>query len=513
MTLKKRALISVSDKTGIVELARKFVSLGIEIISTGGTSRTLQDANLPVTNISQVTGFPEILDGRVKTLHPKIHGGLLAIRDRASHQQQLEENGISPIDFVVVNLYPFQQTIKKPDVTIEEAIENIDIGGPSMLRSAAKNHRDVTVLVDPADYRRVIEELEQYGETSIKTRRLLAAKVFAHTAYYDSLIAGFFNRLVDNRFPDQLTIPYTKEKVLRYGENPHQQAAFYKNAIGEEGTLATAEQKNGKELSYNNINDANAALELVREFEEPAVVAVKHMNPCGVGIGSNLYEAYQKAYEADPVSIFGGIIAVNRQVDAQTAAEMKKIFLEIIIAPSFTDEALDILKSKKNLRLLTLDGASPEQNTLKLQSVGGGLLVQEEDKRTVNKEDCQVVTNRAPTEEEWEQLLFAWKVVKHVKSNAIVLARDFRTAGVGAGQMNRVGSARIAIEQAGERAKGSVLASDAFFPMKDTVETAAAAGITAIIQPGGSIRDKESIEEANRHGIAMIFTGVRHFKH
>ncbi|MGA8943279.1 MAG: bifunctional phosphoribosylaminoimidazolecarboxamide formyltransferase/IMP cyclohydrolase [Thermoactinomyces sp.] len=511
--MKKRALISVSDKTGIVELARKFVSLGIEIISTGGTSRTLQDANLPVTNISQVTGFPEILDGRVKTLHPKIHGGLLAIRDRASHQQQLEENGISPIDFVVVNLYPFQQTIKKPDVTIEEAIENIDIGGPSMLRSAAKNHRDVTVLVDPADYRRVIEELEQYGETSIKTRRLLAAKVFAHTAYYDSLIAGFFNRLVDNRFPDQLTIPYTKEKVLRYGENPHQQAAFYKNAIGEEGTLATAEQKNGKELSYNNINDANAALELVREFEEPAVVAVKHMNPCGVGIGSNLYEAYQKAYEADPVSIFGGIIAVNRQVDAQTAAEMKKIFLEIIIAPSFTDEALDILKSKKNLRLLTLDGASPEQNTLKLQSVGGGLLVQEEDKRTVNKEDCQVVTNRAPTEEEWEQLLFAWKVVKHVKSNAIVLARDFRTAGVGAGQMNRVGSARIAIEQAGERAKGSVLASDAFFPMKDTVETAAAAGITAIIQPGGSIRDKESIEEANRHGIAMIFTGVRHFKH
>ncbi len=513
MTLKRRALISVSDKTGIVDLARKFVTLGIEIISTGGTSRALKDANLPVTNISEVTGFPEILDGRVKTLHPKIHGGLLAIRDQFSHQQQLEENGINPIDFVVVNLYPFHQTINKPDVTIEEAIENIDIGGPSMLRSAAKNYRDVTVLVDPNDYNLVIEELENHGDTSMETRQSLAAKVFNHTAHYDSLIASYFNHLLENRFPDQLTIPYTKEKSLRYGENPHQQAAFYKKAIGAEGTLATAEQKNGKELSYNNINDANAALELVREFEEPTVVAMKHMNPCGVGTGSNLFEAYQKAYEADPISIFGGVIAVNRPVDAKTAAEMKKIFLEIIIAPSFTDEALDILRSKKNLRLLKLDGATTEQNTLKFQSVGGGMLVQEEDKGFVNKKECQVVTDRAPTEEEWEQLLFAWKVVKHVKSNAIVLAKDFRTTGVGAGQMNRVGSARIAIKQAGQGAKGSVLASDAFFPMKDTVETAAAAGITAIIQPGGSIRDKESIEEANKHGIAMIFTGVRHFKH
>ncbi|MBA4601063.1 bifunctional phosphoribosylaminoimidazolecarboxamide formyltransferase/IMP cyclohydrolase [Thermoactinomyces mirandus] len=511
--MNQRALISVSDKTGVVDLARAFASLGIEIISTGGTYRALQEAGVPVTNISEVTGFPEILDGRVKTLHPKIHGGLLAIRDRSSHQRQLEENGINPIDIVVVNLYPFQQTIKKPDVTIEEAIENIDIGGPSMLRSAAKNHRDVTVLVDPKDYGLVIEELKQHGNTSMETRRYLATKVFNHTACYDAMIADYFNRLLENRFPDQFTIPYIREKTLRYGENPHQQAAFYKKAIGEEGTLATAEQKNGKELSYNNINDANAALELVREFEEPAVVAVKHMNPCGVGIGSDLFEAYQKAYEADPVSIFGGIIAVNRPVDAKTAAEMKKIFLEIIIAPSFTDEALKILKAKKNLRLLTLDGASPEQDALKLQSVGGGLLVQEEDKKSVNKEECQVVTERAPTEEEWEQLLFAWKVVKHVKSNAIVLAKDFRTMGVGAGQMNRVGSAKIAIEQAGEAAKGSVLASDAFFPMRDTVETAAAAGVTAIIQPGGSIRDKESIEEANKHGIAMIFTGIRHFKH
>jgi len=511
----RRALISVSDKTGIVDFARELVQLGVEIISTGGTHRTLAGAGIPVTGISDVTGFPEILDGRVKTLHPKIHGGLLAVRGLESHLKQMEENGISPIDLVVVNLYPFAQTISKPGVTVEEAIENIDIGGPSMVRSAAKNHRDVTVVVDPADYGRVLEEMKAHGGTTEETRQKLAAKAFGHTAHYDALIAAYFNQLAGVQFPEQLTIPLTKQQALRYGENPHQQAAFYREPLKKAGTLATATQLHGKELSYNNINDANAALALVREFGEPTVVAVKHMNPCGVGVGKTLLEAFQKAYEADPVSIFGGIIAVNRPVDRDTAEKMKEIFLEIILAPSFTEEALAILTTKKNLRLLALgeEVSTAEGAPLKLQSVSGGALVQEEDLRAVTKQECRVVTEREPSEEEWEQLLFAWKVVKHVKSNAIVLAKDFRTVGVGAGQMNRVGAAIIAANQAKENAKGSVLASDAFFPMKDTVEAAAKAGVTAIIQPGGSIRDEESIKEANKHGIAMVFTGVRHFKH
>lgn len=516
MANAKCALISVSDKTGIVDFAQKLASLDMEIISTGGTCRLLKEAGIPVKNISEVTGFPEILDGRVKTLHPKIHGGILAKRDAVSHLEQLKENGIGTIDVVIVNLYPFQKTIENPDATLEDAIENIDIGGPSMLRSAAKNHQDVTVVTDPQDYDRVYRELSQQGSTSLETRRYLAAKAFNHTAYYDALIAGYFNQLLDNPFPEQLTMTFTKAQSLRYGENPHQKAAFYKKTFGNHShTLAGAKQLNGKELSYNNLNDANAALELVREFDQPAVVAIKHMNPCGVGLGSNLLEAYQKAYEADPVSIFGGIVATNQTVDAQTAVEMKKIFLEIILAPAFTEEALEILKTKKNLRLLTVAEAAQGQAgiPLKLQSIGGGLLVQEEDLKGLAKDECQVVTDRAPSEEEWEQLLFAWKVVKHVKSNAIVLAKDFRTVGVGAGQMNRVGSAKIAIEQAKENSKGSVLASDAFFPMRDTVQAAAEAGVTAIIQPGGSIRDEESIEEANRHGIAMVFTGIRHFKH
>ncbi|MBA4543354.1 MULTISPECIES: bifunctional phosphoribosylaminoimidazolecarboxamide formyltransferase/IMP cyclohydrolase [Thermoactinomyces] len=514
MATIRRALISVSDKTGIIDFARELVQLGVEIISTGGTHRTLAGAGLPVTGISDVTGFPEILDGRVKTLHPKIHGGLLAVRGLASHLKQMEENGISPIDLVVVNLYPFAQTISKPGVSVEEAIENIDIGGPSMVRSAAKNHQYVTVVVDPADYGLVLEELRESGRTTAETRRKLAAKAFGHTAHYDALIAGYFNRLTGVSFPEQLTIPLTKQQALRYGENPHQQAAFYREPLPGAGTLASSTQLHGKELSYNNINDANAALALLREFTEPTVVAVKHMNPCGVGVGKTLSEAWQKAYEADPVSIFGGIIAVNRPVDRDTAEKMKEIFLEIILAPSFTEEALTILKTKKNLRLLALGEEVPAEGaSLKLQSVSGGVLVQEEDIRAVRKEECRVVTERAPSEEEWEQLLFAWKVVKHVKSNAIVLAKDFRTTGVGAGQMNRVGAAVIAANQAKEDAKGSVLASDAFFPMKDTVEAAAKAGVTAIIQPGGSIRDEESIAEANKHGIAMVFTSVRHFKH
>ncbi|SFJ45556.1 bifunctional phosphoribosylaminoimidazolecarboxamide formyltransferase/IMP cyclohydrolase [Thermoflavimicrobium dichotomicum] len=513
MSQIRRALISVSDKTGVVAFAKKLAEQQIEIISTGGTYRVLQEAGIPVKGISEVTQFPEIMDGRVKTLHPKVHGGLLAIRDLETHRQQMEENGIEPIDLVVVNLYPFQQTIAKPDVTFAEAIENIDIGGPSMVRSAAKNHRYVTVVVDPSDYDTVAEQIAQEGNTDEETRARLAAKAFGHTAAYDALIAQYLHERISVRFPEQLTLTFEKVSALRYGENPHQQAAFYREPLAKAGQITSAKQLHGKELSYNNINDANAALEIVSEFTEPTVVAVKHMNPCGVGTGHTLDDAFQKAYDADPVSIFGGIIACNRPVEGTVAQKMKEIFLEIIIAPSFTEEALEILKQKKNLRLLQLETLADPNKGLKFQSVGGGLLVQETDVHQIRLEDCQVVTDREPTPAEWEQLLFAWKVVKHVKSNAIVLAKDSRTVGVGAGQMNRVGAAKIAIEQAGEAAKGAVLASDAFFPMRDTVEAAAAAGITAIIQPGGSIRDAESIEEANKHGIAMVFTGVRHFKH
>jgi len=510
----RRALISVSDKTGIVEFARELMRLNVEIISTGGTFRALQEAGVEVTGISDVTGFPEILDGRVKTLHPKVHGGLLAIRDEISHLEQMEENGIRPIDLVVVNLYPFQQTIEKEGVTEEEAIENIDIGGPSMIRAAAKNHRYVTVVVDPDDYARVIQEVKEQGSTSMETRRRLAAKAFSHTAHYDAVISGYFRERIGETFSDWLTIPLVKKQALRYGENPHQQAAFYREPLAKQGSIANAEQLHGKELSYNNIKDAYAALELVREFEEPAAVAIKHTNPCGVGIGETVLEAYQKAYESDPVSIFGGIVALNRTVDRKTAERMKEIFLEIVLAPDFEESALEVLKQKKNLRLLKVDLEQTSANhPLLVHSVGGGALVQEADVKMVRKEECQVVTERSPSEEEWKQLLFALKVVKHVKSNAIVLAKGNCTLGVGAGQMNRVGSAKIAIEQAGEEAKGAVLASDAFFPMRDTVEQAAAAGITAIIQPGGSIRDQESIDEANKHGIAMVFTGIRHFKH
>ncbi|WP_134699690.1 bifunctional phosphoribosylaminoimidazolecarboxamide formyltransferase/IMP cyclohydrolase [Ammoniphilus sp. YIM 78166] len=508
-----RALISVSDKTGVVELAKELEKLGVEIISTGGTSKLLKEQGIKVTGISEVTGFPEILDGRVKTLHPNIHSGLLAIRDKEEHQKQLEELKIQPIDLVIVNLYPFKETISKADVTYEDAIENIDIGGPTMLRSAAKNHAFVTVVVDAKDYEGVVAEMKA-GEVSLETRRRLAAKVFRHTAAYDSLISNYLTEQVGEEWPDQYTVTFEKVQDLRYGENPHQKAGFYRAPLAGKGTLSTAEQLHGKELSYNNINDADAALQLVKEFSEPAVVAVKHTNPCGVGTGKTILEAYQKAYESDPVSIFGGIIAANRVIDKDTALLMKELFLEIIMAPGFEEDALEVLKEKKNLRLLKLaENKADEKPALRLSSVQGGLLVQEEDIKQVTEADLQVVTDRKPTPEELEQLLFGWKVVKHVKSNAIVLARDFQTVGVGAGQMNRVGSARIAIEQAGDKAKGSILASDAFFPMPDTIEEAAKAGVTAIIQPGGSIRDKESIEEANKHGIAMVLTGVRHFKH
>ncbi|MFC4182925.1 bifunctional phosphoribosylaminoimidazolecarboxamide formyltransferase/IMP cyclohydrolase [Saccharococcus thermophilus] len=509
----KRALLSVSNKEGIVSLAKQLVKLGVEIISTGGTKKTLEEAGVPVIGISKVTGFPEILDGRVKTLHPMIHGGLLAIRDNERHQAELHEHHITPIDLVVVNLYPFQQTIAKSDVTFAEAIENIDIGGPTMLRAAAKNHAYVTVVVDPADYDTVIQELKEHGDVSAETKRKLAAKVFRHTAAYDALIAEYLTNKTGEEYPETLTVTFVKKQALRYGENPHQTAAFYKKPLGVSFSIAQATQLHGKELSYNNINDANAALQLVKEFTEPVAVAVKHMNPCGVGTGATIYEAFLKAYEADPTSIFGGIIALNREVDKATAEKMHEIFLEIVIAPSFSDEALAILTQKKNIRLLTVDFTAPKTKEKMLVSVQGGLLIQEADTHTLDDAELKVVTKREPTEEEWKQLQFAWKVVKHVKSNAIVLARDGMTIGVGAGQMNRVGAAKIAIEQAGEKANGAVLASDAFFPMDDTVEAAAKAGITAIIQPGGSIRDADSIRKADEYGIAMVFTGIRHFKH
>lgn len=509
----KRALLSVSNKEGIVSLAKQLVELGVEIISTGGTKKALEEAGVPVIGISDVTGFPEILDGRVKTLHPIIHGGLLAIRDNERHQNELREHHITPIDLVVVNLYPFQQTIAKSDVTFAEAIENIDIGGPTMLRAAAKNHQYVTVVVDPADYDTVVQELKEHGDVSAETKLKLAAKVFRHTAAYDAMIAEYLTNKTGEEYPESLTITFEKKQSLRYGENPHQTAAFYKKPLGSSFSIAKAIQLHGKELSYNNINDANAALQIVKEFAEPAAVAVKHMNPCGVGTGATIYEAFTKAYEADPTSIFGGIIALNREVDKETAEKMHQIFLEIVIAPSFSKEALDILTQKKNIRLLTVDFAAPNTKEKLLVSVQGGLLVQEADTHTLDEAEMKVVTKREPTEQEWEALRFAWKVVKHVKSNAIVLAKDGMTIGVGAGQMNRVGAAKIAIEQAREKAKGTVLASDAFFPMDDTVEEAAKAGITAIIQPGGSIRDADSIKKADEYGIAMVFTGIRHFKH
>jgi phosphoribosylaminoimidazolecarboxamide formyltransferase / IMP cyclohydrolase len=511
--MKKRALISVSDKTGVIEFAKQLVELGFEIISTGGTKKAIHEAGIPVIGVSDVTGFPEILDGRVKTLNPLIHGGLLAKFDDPSHKAQMDEHSIDPIQIVCVNLYPFQQTIEKPGVTVEDAIENIDIGGPTMLRSAAKNHQYVAVVVDPTDYETVISDLKEVNEVRFETRRALAAKVFRHTAAYDSIIANYMTKLVGIETPEKLTVTYELKQPLRYGENPHQKASFYRKPLGSKFSIANATQLHGKELSYNNINDADAALQIVKEFTEPAAVAVKHMNPCGVGTGKDIVAAYEKAFEADPLSIFGGIIALNREVDRSTAEKMHEIFLEIIIAPSFAKEAIDILTSKKNIRLLTIPFGGNENPESKLTSIEGGLLVQDRDEYSLEHATISYPTDRKPTDEEWEALKLGWKVVKHVKSNAIVVSDAQMTLGIGAGQMNRVGSAKIALEQAGEKAKGAALASDAFFPMDDTVEAAAKAGVTAIIQPGGSIKDEDSIKKANEYGIAMVFTGVRHFKH
>ncbi|EMG28452.1 bifunctional phosphoribosylaminoimidazolecarboxamide formyltransferase/IMP cyclohydrolase [Listeria fleischmannii 1991] len=504
----KRALISVSDKAGVVEFAKALVKLDFEIISTGGTKKILEENGVVTIGIEEVTEFPEMLDGRVKTLHPMIHGGLLFRRDLGTHVKEAKLHGIKPIDLVCVNLYPFQETIQKPDATLSEAIENIDIGGPSMLRSAAKNYQSVTVLVDEADYKPVLAELEE-GEVKGATRAKLAAKVFRHTAFYDALIAGF---LTEDEFPEKLTIPYDLKQSLRYGENPHQKAAFYKEPLSQASGISNANQLHGKELSYNNIRDTDAALKLAAEFTEPAAVAVKHMNPCGVGIGETIFDAYEKAYEADKTSIFGGIVALNREVDAKTAQRLSEIFLEIIVAPSFSEPALAILTKKKNIRLLTVDFSNFAPSLEKV-SVGFGLLVQDSDSLLENPETFTVVTEKKPTDAEMRALLIQWKIVKHVKSNAIVVGNDVQTLGIGAGQMNRIGSAQIALKQAGEKAKGAVLASDAFFPMDDTVLAAAEAGITAIIQPGGSIKDTDSIEMANKYGIAMVMTHVRHFKH
>jgi phosphoribosylaminoimidazolecarboxamide formyltransferase/IMP cyclohydrolase len=509
----KRAIISVSDKTGVIDFARELVNLGWEIVSTGGTAKTLKEAGIKVTGISEVTGFPEILEGRVKTLHPNVHGGILA-KDTEEHMQVLKEQGITPIDLVAVNLYPFEATINKDKVTLEEAVENIDIGGPTMVRAAAKNFQRVAIVVNPARYREIINELKEHGEITLNNRLELAQEAFQHTAYYDSVISGYLAGLISkDAFPQGFVFSGKKNIDLRYGENPHQKAAFYTFPGKTRGTIAGARKLQGKELSYNNIVDIEAAWSIVQAFKNtPAACIIKHTNPCGTALGSTLAEAYQKAFAADPVSAFGGIIGLNQEVDSQTAEKIVETFMEAVVAPEFSNKALEILSVKKNLRLIEVGYSKPAKDYW-IEKVSGGFLVQEADDIQITKDNLQTVTNREPTNEEIDELLFAWKVVKHVKSNAIVVSKMRQTLGVGAGQMNRVGAAEIALKQAGEKSKGAVLASDAFFPFRDTIDAAAKAGITAIIQPGGSIRDEESIEACNEHGIAMVFTGIRHFKH
>ncbi|GAB6107880.1 bifunctional phosphoribosylaminoimidazolecarboxamide formyltransferase/IMP cyclohydrolase [Fusibacter bizertensis] len=514
--MKRKALLSVSDKTGIVEFARELQALDIELISTGGTEQAIRNAGIPVKNISEITQFPECLDGRVKTLHPAVHGGILAVRDNKGHMRQLEELNIETIDFVVINLYPFKETVLKPGVSFEEAIENIDIGGPTMLRSAAKNHRDVTVVIDPDDYSKVIEALKKENTVSYEMKYDLALKVFQHTAHYDAMIAEYLvNHAHKSPYPQTLTVTYEKVQDLRYGENPHQSAAFYKEVFNTSGTLAEAVKLHGKELSYNNINDVGGAIALLKEYKEKAAaVAVKHASPCGVGVGFDLHHAYTKAYDCDPVSIYGGIVAVNRKIDLITAEKMNETFLEIVIAPDFDDDALDCLKKKKNLRILKLPSISEavKSGQMDMKKTLGGLLIQEIDTVLVEGEP-KSVTERIPTKKEMDELLFAWKVVKHAKSNGIVISRDGQTLGIGQGQVSRVWATENAIRQSNFPVKGAVLASDAFFPFADAIKAAAEAGITAIIQPGGSVRDQEVIDEANKYGMAMVFTGMRHFKH
>ena len=506
--MTKRALISVSDKTNIVEFAKGLEKHGFEVISTGGTYTHLKNNGVSCISIEDVTHFPEILEGRVKTLHPKIHGGLLSKRGNELHNKHVAENNIEYIDLVCVNLYPFEATVKKEGVSEEEIIENIDIGGPSMLRSAAKNFNDVAVVTDINDYAKILEELEK-GGISYETRRALAIKVFNTTASYDAAIANYFNKK-DNLVPEKLTLSYKLQDSLRYGENPHQKAYHYVQDNNESYALQNAVQLHGKEMSYNNIQDASAALDILSEFDETTCVAVKHMNPCGVATGNSVFEAYSRAYEADPVSIFGGIVAVNGKVDKETAEKMHSIFLEIILATDYDEEALEILTKKKNLRIYKLSEKN-NNHEQQIKSVRGGILVQDFNEKLAD--EYESVTEKKVNETQQKDIEFGLKVVKHVKSNAIVVVKDGQTLGIGAGQMNRVGSCKIALEQAGEKARGAVLASDAFFPMRDSADYAADYGIAAIVQPGGSIRDQESIDACNEKGVAMVFSKIRHFKH
>ena len=518
----ERALISVSDKSGVAELAMQLHKRGVEIISTGGTAKLLKEENIPIKLIDEFTGFPEMLDGRLKTLHPKVHAGLLSVRDNPLHQKTMHDYELSYIDLVIVNLYPFEATITKSNLEFTDAIENIDIGGPTMLRSASKNFKDVTVLVDHKDYNSLLELMDSNNGCSTYEFNLRCAqKVFSATAYYDSLISDYLSKKVPsyNIYPETKAFGFRKVQDLRYGENPHQSAAFYREVIQTEPCISIAKQLHGKELSYNNYLDADSALEIVKEFSEPAAVIVKHTNPCGAATAENLKAAYLKALATDPTSAFGGIAAFNRVVDLETATELSKIFTEAIIAPAFSIEALEILKAKKNLRLLMIDNlenwnsSANKSDSLNLRKVVGGLLVQQRDIAMIDLKDCKCVTEKTPTEAQLKSLLFAWKCCKHVKSNAIVLAKDTELVGVGAGQMSRVDSSKIAVLKAQKSLENIVLASDAFFPFRDGIDTAAAAGVKAIIQPGGSVKDEEVIAAANEHGIAMLFTGMRHFKH
>lgn len=508
--MKKRALISVSDKTGIVDVARKLDSLGYEIISTGGTYNLLKKEGFAVLNITDVTGFPECLDGRVKTLHPAVHAGLLAMRGNPEHMAKLEELNINTIDVVIVNLYPFKATIMKENVEFQDAVENIDIGGPTMLRSAAKNFQDVVVIVDPKDYEKVFSEMEA-GCVSLETRKYLMYKVYQHTAAYDTMISTFLRGKLGIEFPEVLTVAYEKKEQLRYGENPHQQAAVYEDIIPLKNSLVEAEQLNGKQLSYNNLNDTNGAVELLKEFDRPAVVAVKHSNPCGVATADSVYDAYLKAYASDPVSIFGGIIATNGTVDAKTAEEMTKIFLEIVIAPDFTAEALEIFKKKPNLRILKNPAIAERAPGMEFKKLNGALIMQNADATVLS--ELKAVTEKDATAAQKADMEFGMKVVKHCKSNAIVVVRDGVTLGIGVGQTNRIWATEQAIAHSLTPTAGAVLASDAFFPFDDCVKAAAKAGIAAIVQPGGSVRDEDSVKAANEAGIAMCFSGMRHFKH
>lgn len=516
-----RALISVSDKTGILDFAKGLEEMNVEIISTGGTYTLLKENGIKAIPISDITNFPECLDGRVKTLHPNIHAGILAIRNNQEHKEQLQKLNIDFIDMVVVNLYPFKQTILKENVSLEDAIENIDIGGPTMLRAGAKNYQDVTVITNPKDYNMVLEELKENGKISVKTNMYLSAKVFSHTAHYDALIANYLKEQANlPKYDDTLTLTFEKVQDMRYGENPHQKACFYREVKTDKGMLVDYKQLHGKEMSFNNVNDTNGALDLLKEFDEPTIVAVKHSNPCGVGSADNIYDAYMKAYNADSVSIFGGIVVANREIDEKTAEEMSKIFLEVVLAPSFSKEAFEILSKKPNIRLLTLENIENKmpKNAFDCKKVSGGILVQDINDKLLEKDKLKVVTNRKPTDKEMEDLIFAFKVVKSAKSNGIAICKDKQSIGIGNGQVNRIWATKQAIEHSkeliGEDAvKGSVMASDAFFPFDDCVMEAVENGITAIIQPGGSIRDEDSINLCNKHNIAMVFTEIRHFRH